>query len=244
MLLHSDTISVYVDKALIPQPPRRVFAGFYRRYDGMQFYVVDVVRDLETKQEVVICKRDENNACGYFTLTMDEFCAKVEVDGKQIKKYFRDNNREKASDSFCEMLENDGYPTPIRKREEKNNPRYRRNANTYLDYAKDLCKHYNEDLRTYQMCKQTKRLIGVDGKADLRALKEDLVFLHDCLKTAMKEYAEYFKERFIDGVSIRKYSEKHNLNRGSAEYLNKKFLAALADNLQKRDQVDGICCLK
>ena len=58
ILLHSTTITVFVNGEEQPRPKRRIFAGYYKRYDGMPFYVVDVVRDLETRREVVICKHD------------------------------------------------------------------------------------------------------------------------------------------------------------------------------------------
>ena len=50
---------------------------------------------------------------------MEAFCSKVDYNGKQIKKYFRDTKREKAGELTCEMLENDGYRTPIRKEKKK-----------------------------------------------------------------------------------------------------------------------------
>ena len=40
-------------------------------------------------------------------------------------------------------------------------------------------------------------------------LKEDLQFLDNTLKTVLSEYQDYFREWFIDGLSIRKYAEDH-----------------------------------
>lgn len=98
---------------------------------------------------------------------------------------------------------------------------------------------YSRDLKCYQLCKQTKSFIGVADKADFIALQEDLKFLQNCLKTTLKEYTEYFKARFIDVKSIRKYGEKNGLNRGSVDYIQKKFITALAENLEQRDLSDG-----
>lgn len=109
----------------------------------------------------------------------------------------------------------------------------------YRLYAKDLCDWYSRDLKCYQLCKQTKSFIGVADKADFIALQEDLKFLQNCLKTTLKEYTEYFKARFIDGKSIRKYGEENGLNRGSVDYIQKKFITALAANLEQRDLSDG-----
>ena len=58
------------------------------------------------------------------------------------------------------------------------------------------------------------------------------------------EYQDYFQERFVDGLSIRKYAEAHQLNRGSVDYLRKKFFSALAQLLKERDEVDRKCRLR
>ena len=243
VLLHATTITAFVDGEEQPRPKRRIFAGYYKRYDGMPFYVVDVVRDLETRREVVICRHDDGKSNGYFTLTMEAFCSKVDYNGKQIKKYFRDTKREKAGELTCEMLENDGYRTPIRKVKKEDKIRSRRTATTYSDYAKDLCAYYAVDLRTYELCQKTKMLVGVMDKDDYLVLKEDLLFVNTCLKTTLKEFCDYFKERFYEGKSLRKYAEAHGMNRGSADYIQKKLIIALAKNLEARDNADGKCRL-
>ena len=60
----------------------------------------------------------------------------------------------------------------------------------------------------------------------------------------LSEYQDYFREWFIDGLSIRKYAEDHQLNRGSVDYLQKKFFSALACLLKERDEAEGICQLR
>ena len=54
---------------------------------------------------------------------------------------------------------------------------------------------------------------------------------------------EGFRERFVDGLSIRKYAEAHQLNRGSVDYQQKKFFSALASLLKERDEAEGTCRL-
>lgn len=49
-------------------------------------------------------------------------------------------------------------------------------------------------------------------------------------------YKDYFRERFIEGKSIRKYAAEHGINRGSVDYIQKKFFAALAQYLKERDR--------
>ena len=48
----------------------------------------------------------------------------------------------------------------------------------------------------------------------------------------------------MDGLSIRRYAEAHQLNRGSVDYLQKKFFSALARLLKERDEAEGRCRLR
>lgn len=43
----------------------------------------------------------------------------------------------------------------------------------------------------------------------------------------------------MTGLSIRKYAQAHSLNRGSVDYLQKKFFTALAHELKERDEAQG-----
>ncbi len=108
--LQSDEIKICVNGELLPKKPRRIFAGYYKRYDGMSFYVIDVVKDLETGDDVVICKKESYRHEDYFTLTRGAFCAKIDYNGKKIKKYFRVNKREKISEEKLSQIKEDGYP--------------------------------------------------------------------------------------------------------------------------------------
>ena len=72
---------------------------------------------------------------------------------------------------------------------------------------------------------------------DFDILKEDLKFLNDCLKTVLKSYGTYFRERYVEGQSVRKYAEAHNMNRGSVDHLNRKFISGAC----RRPQGAGRC---
>ena len=89
--LQSDEIKVYVNGELLPEKQRRIFSGYYKRYDGMSFYVIGVVKDLETGGDVVICKKETYARDEYFMLTREAFCQKVDCNGRRMKKYFRVN---------------------------------------------------------------------------------------------------------------------------------------------------------
>ena len=232
------------------QHNRRIFAGFYKRYDGKFIYVVAVVPDVDTGEQVVIFHEGIDACeCKYYSMTKQSFCEMVEVDGEWVDKFVR-QPQVRITDTHIQNLIDGGFNGPVRKRttggrgiaRSTSPARYRR-AETYTDYAKDLCTNYKIDLRRYNLCVTQKRYIGVDGKSDFDILKEDLKFLNDCLKTVLKSYGTYFKERYVDGLSVRKYAEAHNMNRGSVDHLNRKFIAELAVALKARDEADGVCRL-
>ena len=81
-------------------------------------------------------------------------------------------------------------------------------------------------------------------RSDFAKLKEDLQFLDKAMKTVLAAYQDYFRERFMDGLSIRKYAEAHQLNRGSVDYQQKRFFSALASLLKERDEAEGTCRLR
>ena len=65
------------------------------------------------------------------------------------------------------------------------------------------------------------------------------LFLKNCLKTVLNDYTGYFDERFAKGLSIRKYAQAHDLNRGSVDHLQRKIFTALAQALKERDEAEG-----
>ena len=227
---------------------RRICAGYYRRYDDKTVYVISTATDADTGEETVIWTAYPfADVPKYYTSNKKSFCSFVEVDGKRKAKYKRLTNM-MISEAAIERLEDEGFRGPVRKRqrrqleEEYDSRRYQQSL-TYLTYAKDLCENYNFDRSKYRLCVNEKRFAAIT-RSDFTKLKEDLQFLENALKTVLSEYQDYFREWFIDGLSIRKYAEDHQLNRGSVDYLQKKFFSALACLLKERDEAEGICQLR
>ena len=227
---------------------RRICAGYYRRYDGKVVYVISTATDADTGEETVIwTSYPFADVPRYCTSSKKSFCAFVKVDGERKAKYKRQINM-KISAAAIERLEDEGFRGPVRKRhrrqlDEEYDSREYQQSLTYHAYAKELCENYTFDWNKYHLCVKEKRYAAIT-RGDFAKLKEDLQFLDNALKTILSEYRDYFRERFVDGLSIRKYAEAHQLNRGSVDYLQKKFFSALARLLKERDEADGKCRLR
>ena len=227
---------------------RRICAGYYRRYDGKVVYVISTATDADTGEETVIwTSYPFADVPRYCTSSKKSFCAFVKVDGERKAKYKRQINM-KISAAAIERLEDEGFRGPERKRhrrqlDEEYDSREYQQSLTYHAYAKELCENYTFDWNKYHLCVKEKRYAAIT-RSDFAKLKEDLQFLDNALKTILSEYRDYFRERFVDGLSIRKYAEAHQLNRGSVDYLQKKFFSALARLLKERDEADGKCRLR
>ena len=227
---------------------RRICAGYYRRYDGKVIYVVSLATDDDTGEEIVIWTAYPfATVPKYHTSSKKSFCAFVEVDGERRAKYKRLMNM-KISAEAIERLDDEGFRGPVRKRhrrqlEEAYDSREYQQSLTYLAYAKVLCENYNFDRSKYRHCVKEKRFAAIT-RSDFAKLKEDLQFLDNAMKTVLAEYKDYFQERFVEGLSIRKYAVAHQLNRGSVDYLQKKFFSALALLLKERDEAEGKCRLR
>ena len=227
---------------------RRICAGYYRRYDGKVVYVISLATDADTGEETVIWTAYPfADVPRYCTSSKKSFCAFVKVDGERKAKYKRQINM-KISAAAIERLEDEGFRGPVRKRhrrqlDEEYDSREYQQSLTYHAYAKELCENYTFDWNKYHLCVKEKRYAAIT-RSDFAKLKEDLQFLDNALKTILSEYRDYFRERFVDGLSIRKYAEAHQLNRGSVDYLQKKFFSALARLLKERDEADGKCRLR
>ena len=227
---------------------RRICAGYYRRYDGRVVYVISTATDADTGEETVIWTAYPfADVPRYFTSGKKSFCAFMEVNGDRKVKYKRLTNM-KISEAAIERLEDEGFRGPVRKQhrrqlEEEYDSRKYQQSLSYLAYAKDLCEHYNFDRSKYRLCVKEKRFAAIT-RSDFAKLKEDLRFLDNALKTVLSEYKNYFQERFVEGLSIRKYAESHQLNRGSVDYLQKKFFSALAQLLKERDGAEARCRLR
>ena len=227
---------------------RRICAGYYRRYDGKVVYVISTATDADTGEETVIwTSYPFADVPRYCTSSKKSFCAFVKVDGERKAKYKRQINM-KISAAAIERLEDEGFRGPVRKRhrrqlDEEYDSREYQQSLTYHAYAKELCENYTFDWNKYHLCVKEKRYAAIT-RSDFAKLKEDLQVLDNALKTILSEYRDYFRERFVDGLSIRKYAEAHQLNRGSVDYLQKKFFSALARLLKERDEADGKCRLR
>ena len=222
---------------------RRICAGYYRRYDGKVVYVVSLATNTDTGEEAVIWTTYPfADLPRYWTSSKKSFCAFVGVDGEHKRL-----TNMKISEAAIERLEDEGFRGPVRKSQkqqmdEEYDSRKYQQAATYHAYAKDLCENYNFDRGKYRFCVKEKRFAAIT-RSDFAKLKEDLQFLDNAMKTVLAEYKDYFQERFIDGLSVRKYAEAHGLNRGSVDYLQKKFFSALACLLKERDEAEGKCRL-
>ena len=227
---------------------RRICAGYYRRYDRKVVYVVSLATDADTGEETVIWTTYPfADVPRYYTSSKKSFCAFVEANGERKAKYKRLINM-KISGEAIERLEDEGFRGPVRKRQrpqpdEAYDSREYQQADTYYTYAKDLCEHYNFDRSKYRLCLKERRFVAIT-RNNFAKLKEDLQFLDNALKTVLSEYKDYFRERFIEGLSIRKYAVAHQLNRGSVDYLQKKLFSALARLLKERDEAEGLCRLR
>ena len=227
---------------------RRICAGYYRRYEGKGVYVISTATAADTEEGTVIWDSYPfADVPRYCTSSKKSFCAFVKVDGERKAKYKRQINM-KISAAAIERLEDEGFRGPVRKRhrrqlDEEYDSREYQQSLTYHAYAKELCENYTFDWNKYHLCVKEKRYAAIT-RSDFAKLKEDLQFLDNALKTILSEYRDYFRERFVDGLSIRKYAEAHQLNRGSVDYLQKKFFSALARLLKERDEADGKCRLR
>lgn len=220
---------------------KRVYAGYYKRYDGKLFYVVTMAKDGVTGENMVIYMPYSIRETDYLTISKKQFCEPVMIDGKLRARYKRQTQMRIEQD-FIDSLESDLLPTPKRKRVPRpDEEKYReyRTATNYYDYAKDLCVNYLVDLRKYKFSKNYYDDFIALSKKEMEIVYEDLKFIKTCFQTVLRDYAEFFNERFIKRLSIRKYAEAHNMNRGSVENIQRKMYKKLSALLYERDQADG-----
>ena len=184
--------------------------GPYRRYDGERVEVLYITEDIDTGAEMIVCRDAQRKI---YTITLQSFRARTAWEGMFVTKYQPLEQTQSSSD------------------------RRPRQAEDYYGYAKDLCEHFAEDLRQYKLCVEQKQLFI--PREDFLAIKEDMGFLSNCLKTVLVPYSSLFKGRFMEEKSIRKYAEASGLNRGSVDYMQRKLFTVLAAELQARDEADG-----
>lgn len=186
--------------------------GAYLRYDGVRVEVLYLTRDIDTEKEILVCRDADRKI---YTISLLSFLARTEWQGRFVTKY-----------------------KSLSGPEEREQPQRRpRQATDYAGYAKDLCENFAEDYRIYRLCVDQKQYFI--PREDFQAIKEDVAFVTTCLKTVLSPYNAFFKGRFMEGLSIRKYAQTTGKNRGSVEYTQKKLLAELEQALRRRDETEG-----
>lgn len=225
---------------------RRIFGGFYKRYDGKFFVVVTTATDYETGEETVILSpHNYSSNTQYMTMPKKDFCKKVTFKGKTVDMFTRQTQMH-IPDFQWDKIKSDGFKNVRRLKNSKDDFEknydesifFARYASTYPDYAKALCKKYAEDKRKVAMCIQAKKCIGI-SKAKFNMLHEDCKFIDNIFNTVLLDYKNFFSERYIKGLSVRKYAEAHGKNKGSVEHTERKMITILAVELRKRDEADG-----
>ena len=182
----------------------------------------------------------------YYLIRYTSFCEQVEVDGVLRDKYVRQTRREIDEGTVREVYE-DGFPEPKSKPftyvDDEYAERAIRCSRTYYEYAKDICENYRMDLRRYKLIRERKQYIGVSNREAYQAMCEDLAFAQQSLKTVLNDYADLFRKRFSEGLSIRKAADAMQQNRGVIERRQAALYRAFAQLLQQRDEADGVCRL-
>ena len=214
---------------------KNVLKGYYLRYDGRLVFVVDTVTNVDTGEQLVLCRANAPKAQHLYAVGKSSFLEETEVDGKPIPKYRHISRaRTLSEEAAVAMYAADGAYPPETLVKGRKSSRHRP-ADTYRAYAKDLSESYLRDARIARG-----GTAAGHGEEYARA-KENVLFLERCLEGDLKEYAGYFRERFIEGKSIRKYAAEHGINRGSVDHIQSKFFAALAACLEERDAAEHRC---
>ena len=212
-------------------------------------FVVRVLKDIDTGESIVVCKdasfsKEDNEH--YYLIRYTSFCEQVDVDGVLWDKYVRQTRREIDEGTVREVYE-DGFPEPKSKPftyvDDKYVERAIRCSRTYYEYAKDICENYRMDLRRYKLIRERKQYIGISNRETYQAMCEDLAFAQQSLKTVLNDYADLFRKRFSEGLSIRKVADAMQQNRGVIERRQAALYRAFAQLLQQWDEADGVCRL-
>lgn len=227
---------------------KHIYSGIYRRYDGKEIQVIISAKNIDTGEEMLVCKqRFHGEPEDYFTISKASFCEAVDTpDGPKPK--FTRQTQHREDDAELEYFHDLGFDQASRLKR-----RHRRDttdeypvvrtlhaSETYLQYARELCEYHLADTRRVKLCMENKKLYGVSQK-EFDTLLEDVRFTNTCFKTVLKEYSDLFYGCYgSKQLSIRKYAEEHQMNRGSVVYLQEKMVKAFAKELKERDNADGI----
>lgn len=69
---------------------RRIYAGYYRRYDGKVIYAVTIAKDTDTDEEVVIWTPNVySDKRAYYTMSRRSFFDRIFIDGVRQPKFKR-----------------------------------------------------------------------------------------------------------------------------------------------------------
>ena len=147
----------------------------------------------------------------------------VETASKKVPKYRRFSPRRALTEEEAERVYQCSGEYPPEQTVKRKKASYHSPGSTYLAYAKDICESYLCDVRKYNE--------GLPDEEYDCAWK-NVEFIESILANELREYAEYFRERLIEGKSIRKYAAEHGINRGSVDYIQKKLFNALAQKLK------------
>lgn len=226
---------------------KRVYAGYYKRYDGQLVYVISTAKDADTDEDTVIyTPYSLTKRYGYFTISKKSFCEPVIVKGKEVPKFRRQTQKTPSAD-MINYVKATGFRGPIRRQPKEDDynlyGRSYQNSPTYYEYARDICKNYKKDLEAINECITLKRYISL-SKDNFHKAYEDIKLVKSSIGTVLKDYKEFFHEHFVQGISIRKYAERHGINRGSVELIQKKLFKELAAILYQRDVSEGKCRIK
>lgn len=231
---------------------KRIFPGIYRRYDGTEIEVLLVTKDADTGEETVVCKLwYHDKPEDYFTISKASFCGMVDTPTGPKPKYKRETQyKSNESDLWYYHDHGINQMSRIKRRHRTDTSdeypvvRTLHASETYLQYALELCKFHLADTRRVKLCTESKRLYGI-SKEEYDTLLADVRFTNNCFKTVLREYAELFYGRYgSKQLSIRKYAEEYQMNRGSVVYAQEKMLRAFAKELEERDKTDGITRIK
>ena len=228
---------------------RKIYAGYYDRYDRKPFYVVCEATDYDTGEvNIIMQEYSLVSTKPFVTISRDSFCEIVMLpNGRKVDKFTRNTNIP-VSNYYIDGLKQKGLRGPSRRHEKIEEDEYcarhYQDSHTYFDYAKDIIDHYVIDRRRLDLCVKEKRLIGLFSMDDFKKMRADVLYFEKTLDGILSEYKEFFDERFRKKKSIRKYAADHDLNRGSVNYTQKKFYNAFAEQLDARDKAEDVCRLQ
>ena len=203
----------------------KIWQGYYLRFDGKLTCVLGTIANADTGERYVVCRQETAKGKKYYVVGRKSFLEELEIEGEKVPKYRRCSKSRAVSEVQARRIYEEGgeYP-PDEAIKRGRKAQVEPYAN---EYAKRMCESYLRDLRMCESGRQT----GVE----YRCAMKNVALMDKFLCGSLREYAGYFRERFVEGLSIRGYAQKHGINRGSVAYMQKKFFAALAACLSAED---------